>query len=58
MSNKSSAQSFFPDAWQRFERALDIVAKSPPQHRKAKPTTKRQKQTKKLKVSRASRAPA
>jgi hypothetical protein len=26
------------DAWQRFERAVDVVAKSPPQHRvKAKP---------------------
>jgi len=26
-----------PDAWQRFERAVDVVAKSPPQHREAKP---------------------
>jgi hypothetical protein len=27
-----------PDAWKRFERAVDVVAKSPPQHRtKAKP---------------------
>jgi hypothetical protein len=25
-----------PDAWARFERAVDVVAKSPPQHRKAK----------------------
>jgi hypothetical protein len=25
-----------PDAWQRFERAVDVVAKSPPQHRAAK----------------------
>jgi hypothetical protein len=22
-----------PDAWKRFERAVDVVAKSPPQHR-------------------------
>jgi hypothetical protein len=22
-----------PDAWQRFERAVDVVSKSPPQHR-------------------------
>jgi hypothetical protein len=22
-----------PDAWERFERAADVVAKSPPQHR-------------------------
>jgi hypothetical protein len=26
-----------PDAWERFERAVDIVAKSPPQPRTAKP---------------------
>jgi hypothetical protein len=25
-----------PDAWQRFERAIDVVAKSPPQHKSAK----------------------
>ena len=30
-----------PDAWQRFERAVDVVAKSPPQHRKAKAKKKR-----------------
>jgi hypothetical protein len=24
---------FEPDAWARFERAVDVVAKSPPQHR-------------------------
>jgi hypothetical protein len=24
---------FEPDAWERFERAVDVVAKSPPQHR-------------------------
>jgi hypothetical protein len=27
---------FEPDAWRRFERAIDVVAKSPPQHRKKK----------------------
>jgi hypothetical protein len=34
-----------PDAWERFERAADVVAKSPPQHRVAKKkraTTKKQ----------------
>jgi hypothetical protein len=30
-----------PDAWQRFERAVDVVAKSPPQHRIA---TKRKRE--------------
>jgi hypothetical protein len=32
----------YPDAWQRFERAAGVVAKSPPQHRvksKAKRST-------------------
>jgi hypothetical protein len=28
-----------PDAWQRFERAAGVVAKSPPQHRVAKKKT-------------------
>jgi hypothetical protein len=27
---------FHPDAWQRFERAAGVVAKTPPQHRVAK----------------------
>jgi hypothetical protein len=33
------------DAWQRFERAVDVVAKSPPQHR----IKKRQQKEKKAK---------
>jgi hypothetical protein len=38
-----------PDAWARFERAVDVVAKSPPQHRtkfgklRAKPKKKAKK---------------
>jgi hypothetical protein len=35
-----------PDAWDRFERAVDVVAKSPPQHR-AKPKPKRNAKHKK-----------
>jgi hypothetical protein len=31
-----------PDAWQRFERAVDVVVKSPPQHRE-KPKRKARK---------------
>jgi hypothetical protein len=31
-----------PDAWARFERAVDVVAKSPPQHR-VKPKSRRKK---------------
>jgi hypothetical protein len=33
---KAKPLEFEPDAWQRFERAVDVVAKSPPQHRVAK----------------------
>jgi hypothetical protein len=29
------------DSWQRFERAVDVVAKSPPQHRTAKKPTRK-----------------
>lgn len=33
-----------PDAWSRFERAVDVVAKSPPQHKaQAGKNPKRQK---------------
>jgi len=34
------------DAWSRFERAVDVVAKSPPQHR-AKPPIKKKEKSKK-----------
>jgi hypothetical protein len=36
------------DAWARFERAVDVVAKSPPQHRTrpAKTTTKKKSKRK------------
>jgi hypothetical protein len=37
------------DAWQRFERAVDVVAKSPPQHRVTKKKAKRAKPGKKRK---------
>jgi hypothetical protein len=39
-----------PDAWARFERAIDVVAKSPPQHR-AKSKGKRRKNPAKQKSS-------
>jgi hypothetical protein len=36
-----------PDAWRQFERAVDVVAKSPPQHRSTKEKrTKRAAKTK------------
>lgn len=34
MDKKSESKiEIEPDAWVRFERAVDVVAKSPPQHR-------------------------
>jgi hypothetical protein len=35
-----------PDAWTRFERAVDVVAKSPPQHRTKKRNSKGKKRLK------------
>jgi hypothetical protein len=37
-----------PDAWARFERAVDVVAKSPPQHRLKKQKRKRKRAKKRL----------
>ena len=36
MNKKTKDVELALDAWARFERAIDVVAKSPPQHRKAK----------------------
>jgi hypothetical protein len=36
-----------PDAWERFERAAGVVAKSPPQHRVSKKKTVAKKTKKK-----------
>jgi hypothetical protein len=33
LRKKKSKVELEPDAWERFERAIDVVAKSPPQHR-------------------------
>jgi hypothetical protein len=33
---KAKEAELHSDAWSRFERAVDVVAKSPPQHRKKK----------------------
>jgi hypothetical protein len=33
---EKSGIELHPDAWERFERAARVVAKTPPQHRKAK----------------------
>jgi hypothetical protein len=39
-----------PDAWARFERAVDVVAKSPPQHRKKESNPKKKKKKKQLSI--------
>jgi hypothetical protein len=36
-----------PDAWERFERAAGVVAKSPPQHRVAKKKVVKKRKSKK-----------
>jgi hypothetical protein len=47
MTKKPDAKEveLHPDAWQRFERAAGVVAKSPPQHRlpKKRPAPKKKK---------------
>jgi hypothetical protein len=40
-----------PDAWKRFERAAEVVAKAPPQHRVAKKVAKETKPKKKAEKS-------
>jgi hypothetical protein len=35
-SKSHTEPELFPDAWDRFKRAVQIVAKSPPQHRAKK----------------------
>jgi hypothetical protein len=46
-SDQKKEIELHPDAWQRFERAANVVAKSPPQHRATKVKRKpRRKKTK------------
>jgi hypothetical protein len=49
MKAKQKPIEFYSDAWSRFERAVDMVAKSPPQHR-VKPKRKAGKSPGKRKV--------
>jgi hypothetical protein len=42
---KPKEPELHPDAWARFERAVHVVAKSPPQHRK-KPSKKQKARVK------------
>ena len=43
----SKEPEFKPDAWQRFERTVDVVMKSPPQHRVKAKVKKSRKTAKK-----------
>lgn len=44
MANKTKREiELQPDAWRRFERAVDVVAKSPPQHRTKKSKLRKRK---------------
>jgi hypothetical protein len=40
-SKKTSEIELHPDAWARFERAAEVVAKSPPQHRQSDKSRKK-----------------
>ena len=41
MTTREKASETHEDAWKRFERAVDVVAKSPPQHKTAKGTNRK-----------------
>jgi hypothetical protein len=45
-SKSSKAIELYPDAWERFERAIGAVAKAPPQHRKSKKAAKKSQKRK------------
>jgi hypothetical protein len=47
MANPKKEQELEPDAWARFERAVDVVAKSPPQHKTKKKKSPKKKKPKK-----------
>ncbi len=52
MAKKPEKVEFEPDAWSRFERAVGVVVKSPPQHRKSKVKKKASLKAKKTKNAR------
>jgi hypothetical protein len=49
---KSSEIELEPDAWARFERAVAVVAKSPPQHR-----TKAKSKSRKKRIGKRDQSP-
>jgi hypothetical protein len=50
MARSKKKAELHPDAWQRFERAVDAVWKSPPQHRTKSATSLRKKKRAKKKI--------
>jgi hypothetical protein len=56
-TKKTDEIELLEDAWSRFERALDAVLKSPPQHRSAKKAKRAKKRTLRVKPKSASRTP-
>ncbi len=46
MKKPPKAKEIYDDAWSRFERAVDVVAKSPPQHRTKEPKASQKKRGK------------
>jgi hypothetical protein len=46
IKTKKNKIEFAPDAWARFERAVGVVAKSPPQHRVKSKRKKKKSPTK------------
>ena len=46
-TQKTKTVELRPDAWVRFERVVDVVAKSPPQHRTKKTKRAKKKKTRK-----------
>jgi hypothetical protein len=49
MTKKPKELELEPDAWERFERAVDVVAKSPPQPKKKKVATGKKRKKRKSK---------
>ncbi len=45
MTMKEKTSDTHEDAWKRFERAVDVVVKSPPQHKTAKGTNRKPSKT-------------
>lgn len=50
---KGKETELLPDAWERFERAVDVVMRSPPRHQSAPPRKPKERPATKGRVRRA-----